>query len=337
MLALTTSLLFVSQVVSAGVLNDMSHLVRREHSMEQKMRRVVDALIEPIERRQTTTGAGKVNVTEWDAATAAACTKSLEALNGVASNPSGMAVCYNLPFLNNTDGVFEADLRLYMISAPTGGFANIASPNVQVGLAYDGATVSAVNASSLKRRQEDETSLISWPRDEERLQKRVTAPTLVQSYAFVGQINKDLLATNMGTWVQLFLLPMFHTDLTRTVLQKILVPTVTLTGQGATGQTVNTTLSNDQATFVSGVFAAAVTPTKSRVQPPIQTLVVASGSPFVVPGLNILIFPIGAIITGIWTVLFIATIAYGTIGRMQFREQYRRRAARANKADMARI
>jgi hypothetical protein len=199
MLALTTSLLFVSQVVSAGVLNDMSHLVRREHSMEQKMRRVVDALIEPIERRQTTTGAGKVNVTEWDAATAAACTKSLEALNGVASNPSGMAVCYNLPFLNNTDGVFEADLRLYMISAPTGGFANIASPNVQVGLAYDGATVSAVNASSLKRRQEDETSLISWPRDEERLQKRVTAPTLVQSYAFVGQINKDLLATNMGT------------------------------------------------------------------------------------------------------------------------------------------
>jgi hypothetical protein len=94
--------------------------------------------------------------------------------------------------------------------------------------------------------------------------------------------------------VQLFLLPMFHTDLIRTVLQKILVPTVTLTGQGATGQTVNTTLSNDQATFVSGVFAAAVTPTKSRVQPPIQTLVVASGSPFVVPGLNILIFPIGA-------------------------------------------
>lgn len=321
MLAFTTSLLFVSQVVSAGVINDMSQLVRREHSMEQKMRRVVDALIEPIERRQTTTGAGKVNVTEWDAQTAAACTASLEALNGVASNPSGMAVCYNLPFLDNTSGVFEADLRLYMISAPTGGFANIASPNVQVGLAYDGATVSAVNASSLKRRQEDETSLISWPRDEERLQKRVTAPTLVQSYAFVGQINKDLLATNMGT----------------TALQKILVPTVTLTGQGATGQTVNTTLSNDQATFVSGVFAAVVTPTKSRVQPPIQTLVVAAGSPFVVPGLNILIFPIGAIITGIWTVLFIATIAYGTIGRMQFREQYRRRAARANKADMARI
>jgi beta-lactamase regulating signal transducer with metallopeptidase domain len=110
-----------------------------------------------------------------------------------------------------------------------------------------------------------------------------------------------------------------------------------LTGQEPSGSTANTTLSNDQATFVSGVFAAVVTPTKSRVQPPIQTLVVASGSPFVLPGLNILIFPIGAIITGIWTVLFLATIAYGTIGRMQFREQYRRRAARAQKGDMARI
>lgn len=202
MLALATSLLFVSQVVSAGVLSDASsQLLRREESMEQKMRRYMDSLIvEPIERRQTPTGTGAVNVTAWDAQTAAACATELEALNGVASNPSGLAVCYNLPFLDNTTGVFEADLRLYMISAPTGGFANIASSNVQVGLAYDGATVSAVNASSLKRRQDETgTSMISWPRDEDGLQKRVMTPTLMQSYAFVGQINKDLLTTPMGT------------------------------------------------------------------------------------------------------------------------------------------
>jgi hypothetical protein len=110
-----------------------------------------------------------------------------------------------------------------------------------------------------------------------------------------------------------------------------------MTGQEPTGQTVNTTLSSDEATFVSGVFAAVIKPTISRLQPPIQTLVVTPGATFVLPGVHILIFPIGAIITGVWTVLFIATIAYGTVGRMQFREQYRRRAARANKADMARI
>jgi hypothetical protein len=120
-------------------------------------------------------------------------------------------------------------------------------------------------------------------------------------------------------------------------LQKVLVPTVTLTGTDGTGATVNTSLSSDEATFVSGVFAAQVSVTKSQVQAPIQTLVVQSDAPFVVPGLNILIVPIGLIITSIWTVLFLGTIAYGTVGRMQFREQYRRRSARAEKGDLARI
>ncbi len=164
--------------------------------MEENMRRFVDRIVEPMERRQMATPSTGINVTEWDAQTQAACTTSLEALNGVASNPSGMAVCYNLPYLDNSTGVFEADLRLFMIAAPTGTFTNIASSNVQVGLVYNGATVSAVNSSSLKRRSDvSGTSLISWPRG---IDKRA-APTLVQSYAFVGQVNKDLLTANMGT------------------------------------------------------------------------------------------------------------------------------------------
>lgn len=128
-----------------------------------------------------------------------------------------------------------------------------------------------------------------------------------------------------------------YTDFHSAALQKVLVPTVTLTAVNATGQTVNTTLSSNEATFVSGVFATQVVPTKSQVSPPIQTLVVASGAPFVVPGLHILIFPIGGVITGIWAVLLIITIGYGTVGRIQFRESYRRRSARATKGDMARI
>ena len=172
--------------------------------MASVARRYVDSIVEPIpaiERRQTS-GTG-VNATEWDAQTTAACNSALTALNGVANNPSGMAVCYNLPYLQNSTGVFEADLRLYMVAAPTGDFASIASSNVQVGLTYTGATVSAVNASSLKRGVDaGGVSLISWPRDDSRVMKRVT-PTLVQAYAFVGQINKDLLATNMDTYVDI--------------------------------------------------------------------------------------------------------------------------------------
>lgn len=197
MLTLATSLLFISQV-SAGVLGNVEQLVRREDSMEHTMRRYVNSIVEPVLERRQASATG-VNATQWDAQTATACNTALTALNGVANNPSGMAVCYNLPYLDNTTGVFEADLRLYMIAAPTGGFANIASSNVQVGLSYNGATVSAVNASSLKAREESTaTSLISWRRNEAAVQKR-NAPVLVQSYAFVGQINKNLLTTAMGT------------------------------------------------------------------------------------------------------------------------------------------
>jgi hypothetical protein len=196
MLSLVT-LLLLGQA-SAGVMN-AAHVIRRGESMEESMRRYVDSIVEPLDRRQSTptlpsTG---INATEWDAQTQAACTSSLESMNGVSNNPSGMAICYNLPYLDNSTGVFEADLRLYMIAPPTGSFANIASSNVQVGLAYNGATVSAVNASSLKKRS-DATSLISWPRAVS-IAKRATVPTLIQSYAFVGQVNQNLISSNMGT------------------------------------------------------------------------------------------------------------------------------------------
>lgn len=195
MLALV-SLLFAGQV-TAGVLGDVARLGRRVDP-EEAMRRYVDTIVEPIERRQTTTAG--MNVTQWNVETEALCTAQLEALNGVASNPSGMAVCYNLPALDNTTGVFMADLRLYMIAAPTGTFANIASTNVQVGLSYNGATVSAINSSTLTKRA-DETSLISWPRSEliENQKRAAMVPLLIQSYAFVGQVNKELLTANMGT------------------------------------------------------------------------------------------------------------------------------------------
>jgi hypothetical protein len=52
---------------------------------------------------------------------------------------------------------------------------------------------------------------------------------------------------------------------------------------------------------------------------------------FVLPGTKIAIFPIGSIITGTWAVLFIGVIGWGTVGRMGFRENYRRRLARADR------
>lgn len=124
-------------------------------------------------------------------------------------------------------------------------------------------------------------------------------------------------------------------------LEKLVTPTVTLTGT-SNGQSVNTTLSSNEATFVYGTFSKAVsdgtTFTKSQAAiAPIQTLVVAKDAPFILPGTGILIVPVGGVITAVWAVLFCGTIAYGTYGRMQFADQFRRRSAIAAKGNQSRI
>jgi hypothetical protein len=189
--------LLVSQV-AAGVAGNAGGLLgRRDLSMEEVMKRYVDSIVEPVAKRQVpATNGPTMNNTQWESTTTAACTTALEALNGQASNPSGMAVCYNLPSLNNSTGVFQADLKVYMVGIPNGDFANIEPANVNVGLSYVGATVSAINPSELSKREEE--SLISWG-GEEMEKRQASIPTLVQSYAFVGKINADLLAAKMGT------------------------------------------------------------------------------------------------------------------------------------------
>ncbi|KAH8585552.1 hypothetical protein B0O99DRAFT_530541 [Bisporella sp. PMI_857] len=330
---LVAGLVLISQT-TASAASDATFLIRRDDSAEHNMRRYVESVVEPVERdavsslvrRQTTLDSG-ISVAEWDTQTMLACTAALEALNGKASNDAGMAVCYNLPLLDNSTGVFKADLRLFKISEPTGQFKDIPTQDVTVGLTYIGATVQAVNSSEIgrrderERRDEDVVSLISWPRRNVEKRQSTTVPTITQAYAFVGQINKDLIGVNMNT----------------SELEKLLAPTVTLTGLSAAGLQVNATLDSTEASFVSGVFAKEATVAKTVVEPPMQTLVVADNAPFVVPGMNILIFPIGGVITGIWTILLCGTIGYGTFGRMQFREQYRRRNARATKGGMVTI
>jgi len=194
--ALATFLLFVCQL-STGVHGDVIRRFQGDDTVGRAMKRYAEAMVEErLERRQSVAPT-QMNVTLWDAETTTACNDSLMMLNGVASNPAGMAVCYNLPYLDNSTGVFQADLRLYMISDPTGDFYGIPAQNVTVGLQYFGASVQTINPSELKKRD-----FSSWPstRREHEIEKRATmVPSLVQSYAFLGQINKNLMVPNMNT------------------------------------------------------------------------------------------------------------------------------------------
>jgi hypothetical protein len=108
-------------------------------------------------------------------------------------------------------------------------------------------------------------------------------------------------------------------------MQKLLSPQITLLATSPQGKQLNTTLASNGTSFINGIFASqgtALTPAQAAQ---------AKAAAFVLPGRTLGIFPIGLIITSTWALLFIGTIMYGTIGRMQFRDQFRRRKAAADR------
>jgi hypothetical protein len=191
----TTSLLLAG--VSAGIAGTAAPGIRPDDATERLARRYVDAMIEEgMEKRQAPAPGNST----FDQDTTAACTSKLMTLAPANISPSGMAVCYNIPMLDNSTGVFMADLRVYRVADPTGDFAGVQSQDVQASLSYTSATVSE-NAGTVARRDDGGYSLISWPsvRSENKIQKRVVTPVLVKSYSFVGKINADKLTPNMDT------------------------------------------------------------------------------------------------------------------------------------------
>ena len=130
-----------------------------------------------LDRRQDagSVGTNETEMAIWDEETAAACVEHLSKLKGP-TNPSGTAICYNLPSLDTATGRFMADLRLYQVATPSGDFQGISPEQIEVGVQYDGASVSPVSAdtngggASTRKRQEAE-------------------PKLLQTYMMVGQVD----------------------------------------------------------------------------------------------------------------------------------------------------
>ncbi|KAI1801776.1 hypothetical protein F4811DRAFT_555491 [Daldinia bambusicola] len=265
-----------------------------------------DAGINPngdsVEKRQSTTANdSKTNMTQWNTDTTAACVTALSQLVA-ASNPSGTAVCYNLFSLDQNAGKFMADLRLFQVSTPFGDFEGIPPEDISVGLQYNGASVSPVGQGV----QPEKTS-----------KRENSTPTLLQAYMFVGQIDQAKMAQPM----------------TMGVLEALVMPTVTLTGKNLAGQQVSTNVSSNEAAFVNGVFSTEVVMsdfTLASVAVDNITAQLHEGTvAFVLPGVNILIFPVGLIITSIWLVIGVGFYAFGTYERYNYRDAYRTRKARA--------
>ena len=111
--------------------------------------------------------------------------------------------------------------------------------------------------------------------------------------------------------------------LSSTAMRIALTPVVALSGVAQDGLSMNTILSNQEASFVHGLFSdrqTAASTGSAQAQP----------TQFVLPGTSLGIFPISLIITGTWAFIFIAAVGFGTFGRIQFRNAYRRRATMMN-------
>jgi len=132
----------------------------------------------------------------WNNDTDTACNSALSAMNGIPSNPSGMAVCYNVQDMNNATGAFHIDTSLYRISAPHDDWTQLNAESVKVGLVYGNAYITQHNSAKTKR---DETS-IPWSLvdrteayDMFLLRMNGAPPKKLVDLSFVGQVHNSML------------------------------------------------------------------------------------------------------------------------------------------------
>ncbi|KAI9819347.1 MAG: hypothetical protein M1832_004052 [Thelocarpon impressellum] len=236
-----------------------------------------------------------VDPTVWDIETKAACMESLRALNGTASNPSGLAVCYNLPSLNNATGQFKADLRLYRVAPPTAEWEGIPDGDISADLRFKGAAVTPKGngrRAALEPRQSPSPSM----------------PRSLKTFSFDGKMTPELVSKAMNL----------------AQLRAYLAPNVTITAVDGNGQRLSTQLSSDDASFVNGLLkdlgtcSTLACTAEEKARP----------APFVMPGTSLGIFPTGLLLTCLWALIGLGVVGWGTFGRYKFREQFRRRKQR---------
>ncbi|KAI0188854.1 hypothetical protein F4808DRAFT_48515 [Astrocystis sublimbata] len=265
--------------------------------------RVAETAYDLLERRQS--DSKTANDTKWDSDTTAACTERLAGLDA-ASNPSGMALCYNLVKLDTKKGEFMADLRLFEVSAPSGAWSGIPLNQMQGGIKFNGATASEINGQKVASRDLANPSLST---------RQSEGPKLHRTYQIVGKINKDQMVPPM----------------TIQKIEPLIMPIFSLSATDATGRTVTTNISSNEASFVHGIFANEVVMSKltmaSIAVDNIKAELAAGTVAFILPGVNLLIFPVGLVVTSVWMVVGFAIYGFGTYERYNYRETYRRRKA----------
>ncbi|KAK2821842.1 hypothetical protein FQN49_007621 [Arthroderma sp. PD_2] len=228
----------------------------------------------------------------FNTTTASTC---LDALSGFKSaiNPSGIAACYNVAFLNEETNVFGADVKLYAVSEANGEFKNTRWED------YDLKMDSRLIAfSGLKRIFLNSTS-----------DSTANSPRLVMEWQYSGKVNE---------LVQL-------KKLTADEHRYLLTPNMTLTTNSPSqpGNTIRAKITSDTLSYTAGYLAsdghAPYNVTTSNVKTQLKHIILASLE-FELPGTRLGIFPMGLIVTGAWTGIFLIILGYGALERKRYRD-----------------
>lgn len=109
------------------------------------------------------------------------------------------------------------------------------------------------------------------------------------------------------------------------------MPILTLSAKNSTGGQVSTNVSVNEASFLTGVFSREVVMSDwsmAQVAVDDQVAGLKNGTvAFVLPGVQLLVFPVGLIITSVWLLIGLAAYGFGTWERMKYADMYKRRQA----------
>jgi len=287
-----------ADIISAKAILHLPNALRRRNPFDE-----MDQVADRIMRREPQSSS-VLSVAEPNAATnqtiATACVNALDQLTKV-DNDAGFSACYNIIQYDPQQGAFEADLRLYQMFQPSGSFKGIAVNDIMIGLTYPASTMFQ---SLTKRRKRDV------------VKREANANTTeVQQYSLFGTFEKNLDLSLLND----------------TQIMSLMLPQITLNAVDPSQTPINANITSaDGAWFVVGQFKDEYKDT--LVTSAAATAAIAAAAPFVLPGTHLGIFPTGLIVTCAWTVLFFLAFGLGTLGRIQYRDLYRKRkAARAGR------
>jgi hypothetical protein len=304
-------LLFISQITTVtckAFIHSPHGLHSRFREREVSLRRTaIDTIesllsdrdeepVQTVERRQTLGGGGS-NSSEINSAINSACTGAISAIQDFNSD-SGLGGCYNIMYLNRTNGLFQADLRLYKVSEPRGAFSGISIDNMLVNLNSDFAQFAQVSLTPSSKR-----SFVDERQNSDNYEE-------VLEGLWEGQIEQ-----------------LDYSKLSTSDFMALMIPEFDIRAiQPDTQTPVNSQLNTSSAVyFVTGGIVASEQQAVTATKPGSAAAAAEKASVFVLPGTTLGIFPIGLIVTGSWAVLFIFTFGLGTIGRIRYRSLYRSR------------